>query len=156
MNPFLIQEIKGTFDAANKRLVIVMERITHGSLEHLLQDAIDKNYRIKEEVIWTILAQVIYAMAFLNSLEIKHRDLKPENILMNGPSGPFKVGLFSEVTSDENSTTSFEFRSPEDLQNLDTIDERSDVWSLGITIYKLMHKEFPFPTNNHHAFMDFL
>lgn len=84
---------------------MALERITHGALDHQLQEAIDKKYAIKEDTIWTILAHVIYAMAFLNSLEIKHRDLRPENILMMGPAGPFKVGLFSDVTSDQNKTT---------------------------------------------------
>lgn len=89
-----------------------------------------------------------------------HRDLKPENVLLaTGPDGrrvPKVVdfGLAKELltTSSGGSHTlpgtalgTPFYMSPEQWRNAKTVDERTDVWSLGALLYQLITGQVPFP-----------
>ena len=115
-SPYVIQQYR---DYADEN-VIVMEA-AHSDLLQMMEKG-----KISEEVIWTILAQVIYAMAFINQQGIYHGDLKPGNIFAMGAEGPFKVGDFGEAKyhcdKDEAQIGTEIYMSPEMLLNPEIAD----------------------------------
>jgi len=88
---------------------------------------------------------------------ILHRDLKPENIMVEEASGGrlrvfvLDFGLAKEMTVDSSlSSTGVvvgtpAYMSPEQMSGLAPVDARSDVWSLGATLYELLADRPPFP-----------
>lgn len=88
---------------------------------------------------------------FLHENQIVHCDLKPGNIIIEGSKDDFKISLIDFAmalkTSDvENRELVFPlgFAAPELLLNrLNIIDQRTDIYALGITFWKLWAKELP-------------
>lgn len=103
--------------------------------------------------------QVCEALAEAHMQGIVHRDLKPQNLfLTERPNGSRCVKLLdfglSKVTNgqagDDELTTSNQmlgspaFASPEQMRDSRSVDERTDVWSLGIVLYMLLGGGKPF------------
>lgn len=90
-----------------------------------------------------------------------HRDLKVENILQSSPTS-FKLCDFGSATNvgnaptnmqeirileaDLNRHTTLQYRAPEmvDVYSKRPINEKSDVWALGVLLYKLCYYTTPF------------
>jgi AP2-associated kinase len=89
-----------------------------------------------------------------------HRDLKVENILQSSPTSfklcdlgsvsisrppPSTVQEMKEVEIDIQSHTTMQYRAPEmvDVYQRRVIDEKSDVWALGVLLYKLCYYTTP-------------
>lgn len=87
----------------------------------------------------------------IHEIGIVHRDIKPGNLIV-GPSGHLTVvdfGLakrpgFEDLTSTGSSFGTLAYMAPEQL-NGDDVDERADLWSLGITLYESVSGGRPFP-----------
>lgn len=99
-----------------------------------------------------ILAECAEAMEEAHSQGILHRDIKPANILIEGKTQRAKVADFGLArvpqvgdgfTLDRLISGSPPYMSPEQATG-ETLDERTDVYSLGITLYELLCGELPF------------
>lgn len=122
--------------------------------------------RLTESQILDIFVAVTDAVAHMHSLSILHRDLKIENILQSGPKS-FKLCDFGSAThlkpnykpsnldeikaleADLNKHTTIQYRAPEmvDPYQCRIIDEKADVWALGVLLYKLCYYTTPFEQN---------
>lgn len=105
--------------------------------------------------------QACHAVAEAHSLGIIHRDLKPENLFLHrGEDGQeiIKVldfGVSKHLRrSDGRSHTiqgetvgSPHYMAPEQMAAKD-VDERSDIWSLGVVLFELVTGRFPFEGNS--------
>jgi serine/threonine protein kinase len=106
-----------------------------------------------------IVAQVAGALAAAHAAGIVHRDIKPENIMRRG-DGIVKVLDFgivklleqspAEMPSYTRSQTEIGavlgtvgYMSPEQARGL-AVDERTDVWSLGVVLYEMLSYRAPF------------
>lgn len=110
-----------------------------------------------------LVARILDAVAHAHEHGVVHRDLKPSNILIDARLEP-KVADFglARVSTDTTITRTsdvggtVQYMSPEQTRSLhDRIDERSDIWSIGVVLYELLTLTRPFdaatPTAVQHA-----
>jgi len=100
-----------------------------------------------------IVRQVADGLRYAASKGIIHRDLKPENIMIDadGVVHLADLGLAKEVTPGQSSATAEGdvlgtpyYMSPEQVRQPGDVDLRSDVYSLGVTLYHMTTGEVPF------------
>lgn len=120
-----------------------------------LRDRIRQTGRIdpEEAVYYTI--QLAEALVHLSAMNVVHRDIKPSNILIsrNGRVKLVDLGLARCQLSEESveltvaGTTlgTFDYISPEQAKDPRTVDVRSDIYSLGCTLYHMLTGEPPYP-----------
>lgn len=106
-----------------------------------------------------IATQVASGLAAAHAAGIVHRDIKPDNIMRRGDGLvkllDFGIAKLLEPPADSESKSALmqtetgtlvgtvSYMSPEQARGL-TIDERSDIWSLGVVLYQLMARRLPF------------
>ncbi len=134
---------------------ICME-LMHKSLEkvcYLVYDKLDES--IPELVVGKMAEATLKALYFLyTDLKVMHRDIKPSNILIN-LQGEIKLCDFGIAGELVNSLALTDigckpYLAPERIDggiNSEDggYDHRSDVWSLGITLYEVAVGKFPYP-----------
>ena len=100
-----------------------------------------------------LVAQAALALQHAHERGVLHRDLKPSNLLLT-PEGRVLLFDFGLATSGEGQRItrsgarvgSLAYMPPEQLDGrAGEIDERSDVYSLGATLYELLTLQLPFP-----------
>lgn len=97
-----------------------------------------------------IIIKVADALEYANGQKVVHRDIKPANIIYDKETGVLKVTDFGVACLTDTSKTktgtilgSPSYMSPEQLAGK-RVDGRSDLFSLGITMYQLLTGELPF------------
>lgn len=101
-----------------------------------------------------VAIQIASALSQAHKAHIVHRDIKPQNILV-GTDGVVKVTDFgiaraataSTLTTTANAAGSVHYFSPEQARG-GYVDEKSDVYSLGITMFEMITGVLPFQGNN--------
>ncbi|MFH1227499.1 MAG: tetratricopeptide repeat protein [Planctomycetota bacterium] len=135
----------------NKQHYFTMDYIEGVSLEKLISSS--KRPNIKNMA--GIIQQVASALHYAHSQSIIHRDIKPANILVD-KSGKVYIadfGLAKQLTGLDRSLTltgttvgTPDYMPPEQAQGKkDEIDPRSDIFSLGATMYHCLTGRLPFP-----------
>jgi eukaryotic-like serine/threonine-protein kinase len=101
-----------------------------------------------------IIRQVAVALQHAHHVPMVHRDIKPSNIMIDG-NGRVKLldfGLVqlkssphesSELTSAGQCLGTLDYMSPEQAEQSSQIEPRSDLYSLGVTLYRLLSSRFP-------------
>jgi serine/threonine-protein kinase len=131
------------------RPFIVMELVEGASLDAILQEG----PRPPAQACLEWGAQVAEALHAAHDRGIVHRDVKPANILIDqeGRSRITDFGIArlaeSELTQSGSFLGSPAFASPEQIL-MGTVDGRSDLFSLGATLYLLLTGERPFRGND--------
>ncbi|BFZ63699.1 Ark- serine/threonine protein kinase [Saitoella coloradoensis] len=152
--------------AGGYEVFLLMEYCEGGGLIDLMNSRLQT--RLAEPEILKIFSDAAQGIACMHYLRppLLHRDLKVENILIHSAS-LFKLADFGSAVSParkppanaaeaqrvledvEKHTTLF-YRSPEMLDPFRRIpiDEKSDIWALGVLLYKLMYYTTPFEAPN--------
>ena len=115
----------------------------------------DKNYKIPEFRIVSIIQQICCAEYYLNIYGIIHRDIKPEHVLLDDKyeEPTIKVidfGLSEILFPEEKTCAQFGtvgYAAPEVLRGI-PYNKTADVWSIGIMIYLLIIGCLPFDDAN--------
>ncbi len=106
----------------------------------------------------TYVLQACEAVAEAHALGMVHRDLKPANLMLTrrGDGSPhvkvLDFGIATSPTGDidggltraDVAMGSPGYMSPEQLRSAKSVDARSDIWSLGVTLYELVSGMAPF------------
>ena len=137
VNVYDVGEEKGIY-------YIVMELVDGITLKNYIGK---KGYLGYKEAV-TIALQVSMGLEAAHRNHIIHRDIKPQNIIISR-EGKVKVtdfGIAKAATSDtitSNVMGSVHYTSPEQARG-GFSDEKSDVYSLGVTLYEMLTGEVPF------------
>ena len=98
----------------------------------------------------SIVARVADALSYAHTLNVVHRDIKPANIMYDTASDTVKVTDFgiARITDSSKTKTGMvlgtpSFMSPEQLSGM-KIEGRSDLFSLGVSLYQLLCGKLPF------------
>jgi eukaryotic-like serine/threonine-protein kinase len=138
----------------DNRLVMIMEYVEGVSLAARLEQG---PLAPRDAVDYT--EQVLGALAYAHRLHIIHRDIKPANIILT-PQGTVKLMDFgiARCDNDASLTTtgttlgSLYYMSPEQVKG-EPADERSDLYSLGVSLYEMVTGKRPFEADSNFAIM---
>ncbi len=128
---------------------IAMEYMPGGDLKRRIEKGITEPEAV------SYVKQVASALAEIHSVGILHRDLKPGNIMLreDGTIALIDFGLAKRMRLEQEITGSGEifgtpyYMSPEQ-GHADEVDERSDIYSLGIIFFEMLTGEKPFRASN--------
>ena len=131
----------------DQEFIIVME-LCDNNLENLLR--LKKGFKPNE--IYKIMTQLNNTFRIMVKNEIVHRDLKLENILIkNRGNNDYIVkltdyGVSKQVTGTICKTHAGtpQTMAPEILERKAQYDNKCDLWSIGIIIYRLLFNEYPY------------
>lgn len=130
-------------DVYDGQVAIVSEYASGGSLADMLKKR--GKFSVREAVEMTI--GILNGLEYLHSKNIVHRDIKPANILLQGDTprladfGISRAAGASEISSVVVGTESF--MAPESFEGARTV--KTDIWSVGVVLYKLLTGKMPFP-----------
>jgi len=143
------------FFAEEGRDYLIMDFVPGQDLAKIIEGARDEGRFLPEAEVLGWMKQLIDALIYLHSQEppVLHRDIKPAN-LKRTPNGTIKLvdfGLVKLMESDEQRTVTIvqgrgtAHYTPLEQYGGDTghTDVRSDIYSLGATIYHLLSNEPP-------------
>jgi serine/threonine-protein kinase len=116
-----------------------------------IADIVEKNGPMPEDQVRKILLQIAEALRYIHAQGMIHRDIKPENIMVD-KKGVVKIGDFGLAKMPTNSGLTDpgsvmgtpRYISPEQAQGEKTLDIRSDLYSLGATIYFMLTGQAPY------------
>ncbi|GAP89229.1 putative nak bike protein kinase [Rosellinia necatrix] len=153
-------ELKG----GGYEVFLLMEYCDGGGLIDFMNTRLQ--HRLTEPEILNIFSDIAEGVACMHYLKppLLHRDLKVENVLITvqGSKKKFKLCDFGSaappkaapqtvvecrlIDEDIQRHTTMQYRSPEmvDVYRKQPIDEKSDIWALGVLLYKLCYYTTPF------------
>jgi eukaryotic-like serine/threonine-protein kinase len=138
----------------DNRLVMIMEYVEGETLASRLEkgpipagDAV--NY----------VSQILSALSYAHGLGVVHRDIKPANMILT-PAGVVKLMDFgiarpsndTSMTMTGTALGSLNYMSPEQVRG-DVVDARSDLYSLGVSLYEMVTGQLPFRGHSNYSVM---
>lgn len=146
---------------SHPNIVNVYDVVDEGNLHYIVMELIEgitlksyiekKGFLENKEAIG-IAIQVAQGIAAAHEQHIIHRDIKPQNIIISR-DGNVKVADFgiaravSSQTMNATAVGSVHYISPEQARG-GYCDERSDIYSFGITMYEMVTGRVPFEGDN--------
>ena len=133
---------------------LVMELLAgHDLADELIEK---ERFAVEPAVEWVLEALV--GLAEIHALGVVHRDLKPSNLSISEAAGRRMVkvldfGISKEnaksdsgapLTSTDNLLGTPQYMSPEQVRASKDVDERSDIWAIGVILYELLTGKRPF------------
>jgi CRP-like cAMP-binding protein len=128
-----------------RTVFIIMEWLEGRTLRGLLDDA----RRLSAREAASILTQVCRALAHAHGRAVIHQDVNPANIFLL-PDGKVKLldfGMAGPCGSPGRMTGTPHYMAPEQVQCL-PVDERTDVYALGVTAFEMVCGRRPFEEGN--------
>ncbi|MDD2715384.1 MAG: serine/threonine-protein kinase [Candidatus Wallbacteria bacterium] len=133
---------------------IVMEYLEGSNLHDLI-----KSGPLTEEQLKKIFKGILDAISFAHSQGIIHRDLKPDNIMVNFQDciklmdfGLAKEAGATTLTQAGETFGTLYYMPPEQIRGID-VDERADIYALGVILYEMLTGGLPFCGENPEATM---
>jgi len=135
-------------------LMIVEEDIAASSLNTVMQ-----NRRLSLSESLLIAVKITESLSYIHSVNIIHKDLNPSNIIWNPHTEELNIidfGIASRLSSESTSLKvvsviegTLAYISPEQTGRINrNIDYRTDLYSLGVVLYKMFTGQLPFKTTD--------
>ena len=129
----------------NNQLVMIMELVPGETIEQRIARG-----PVDVATAAGVARQVLAALAYAHARGVIHRDIKPANIMVT-PAGLVKVMDFGiaagaparRLTKTGLAVGSLYYMSPEQIRAM-PVDGRSDIYSLGVTLYEMLVGRRPF------------
>lgn len=148
--------IVGVYDVGSEEIdreqihYIVMEYIDGKTLKEIITD----NGPLKQSVALNYSIQIAEALKVAHAKGIVHRDIKSQNIMVTKDDrvkvtdfGIARVADNSTVTATNAVMGSVHYFSPEQARGA-KVDNRSDIYSLGIVLFEMLTGRVPFDADN--------
>jgi len=126
---------------------MVMEYVEGATLKQLITNT---GPLPEQKVVW-VLNQILEAVGFAHKKGIIHRDIKPSNILLTGDNtvkildfGIAKILQDKGLTKTGTKMGTIYYMSPEQVKAVKDIDHRTDIYSIGVTLYEMLSGRIPF------------
>lgn len=126
---------------------MVMEYIEGVTLKQLISNT---GPMPEQKAIW-ILNQMLDAVGYAHKKGIIHRDIKPSNVLITSENnvkildfGIAKILQDKGMTKTGTKMGTIFYMSPEQIKAVKDIDNRTDIYSLGVTFYEMLSGKVPF------------
>ncbi len=133
-------------DSVQDKMFIVMDYYEGETLEK----KIAKRSITEINEILEIIIQICNGLAYAHEKEIVHRDIKPANIILTDSNiakildfGLAKLKGQTKLTKEGSTLGTIAYMSPEQAKG-DPVDNRTDIWSLGVLAYEMIAGEAPF------------
>jgi len=121
-------------------LVLIMEYIDGNVLIEYFETDHTRIEYIK------ILFELINALKYLHENNIVHGDIKPNNIIVDSEGKPiiidYDLSRFADGRQQTKNIFGTKFFMPPELINNNTFSTKSDIWSLGMTMYACMMNKY--------------
>lgn len=139
----------------NNQLVMLIEFVEGRTIEQEL-----RNGPIPVAKGVDYIKQVLSALSFAHARGVVHRDIKPANMMLM-PDGTVKLMDFgiAKATADRKLTQtgstvgSLYYMSPEQIQGAIDLDGRSDLYSVGVSLYEMVTNRRPFQGDSDYSIM---
>lgn len=133
---------------------IVFEFVPGETLQARLRRLNEAGRRLSHEEIHNIAGSMADALAYAHSRNLIHRDVKPANIMLNvyGQAiltdfGIAKIAGGATFTATGATIGTAQYMSPEQIKG-ERLDGRSDLYSLGVTMFEMVSGRRPFESDS--------
>lgn len=122
---------------------IILEYCSGGNLK----ETIDYYHGVKGQQLHEYTKQILEALKFVHDHGYAHNDIKPANIFITDHD-KLKLADFGLTEPCDANTSkfcgSFCYMSPEAIRGIPHDQKKSDIWSLGVTLYQLASGNLPY------------
>ncbi|MES1187640.1 MAG: serine/threonine-protein kinase [Myxococcales bacterium] len=150
-HPHVVRTLDSGVDATTGLMFLVMPLLKGRDLDHVLEEL----GALEPETVVRIALQAARGLSAAHRIGIIHRDVKPGNLILDEEDGEIVVrvcdfGIAKQLGSESSLTETGsqlgtpDYVSPEQLKSSKHVDERTDVWSLGATLYQMLCGAAPF------------
>lgn len=157
------KEAQILLDMQSPYIVHLFDYFTEGPYRYIVEEFIDgmafdtiirKETVIDPLVALLVLQDVCFALRFAHSKGVVHRDMKPGNILVS-KRAEVKLADFGIASDEEDKTDAITktgvtlgtpaYMPPEQFENSATVDQRADIYALGVMLYEMVTGSKPYP-----------
>jgi eukaryotic-like serine/threonine-protein kinase len=158
------REARSVASLSHPNIVTVIDRGEHEGRQYIVFEYVDGEnlkHRIDREGALPVrdavelVLQIGRALQFAHQNGLVHRDVKPQNVLLNGDGRPkitdFGIARSLDVQRGMTQTGAVlgtsDYIAPEQAQG-EHVDDKTDMYSLGVVLYELLSGETPFTGEN--------
>jgi serine/threonine protein kinase len=143
-----IVQVTDFFDVGGQ-FFLVMEYVEGGDLA----DLIKKHGQLPEAKALDILRDILRGLAFAHGQGLVHRDLKPSNVLVDKSDRArimdFGISIMAGGANKSRTATGIMigspwYMSPEQIKTPREVDQRADLYAVGIVLYEMLTGRLPF------------
>jgi len=133
------------------KLSLIMEFVDGRGLDQMIGDDVGP---IPWEKALPMFIQILEGIGYAHSKGVIHRDIKPANILISKDGkvkitdlGIAKIAGQQGMTRTGTQMGTLYYESPEQITGARDVDQRADIYSLGMTLYEMLAGRLPFETD---------